>query len=179
MKEEKKSNEIEEKILEELVHTSNGEVITYKDLNEALNKIRGNLIQKLLDKEFDNHMQYQKGSHEEKETNNRRNGSGSKKTIRTQEGNFDVIMPRDRESSFEPIIVPKRKRIIEDIAEHVTLLYAKGNSVRDIREILESMYGTKLNEQFISDATKMVNEEVVSWKNRPLKEMYTVIYMDC
>ena len=179
MKEEKKSNEIEEKILEELVHTSNGEVITYKDLNEALNKIRGNLIQKLLDKEFDNHMQYQKGSHEEKETNNRRNGSGSKKTIRTQEGNFDVIMPRDRESSFEPIIVPKRKRIIEDIAEHVTLLYAKGNSVRDIREILESMYGTKINEQFISDATKMVNEEVVSWKNRPLKEMYTVIYMDC
>ena len=70
MKEEKKSNEIEEKILEELVHTSNGEVITYKDLNEALNKIRGNLIQKLLDKEFDNHMQYQKGSHEEKGTNN-------------------------------------------------------------------------------------------------------------
>ena len=88
-------------------------------------------------------------------------------------------MPRDRESSFEPIIVPKRKRIIEDIAEHVTLLYAKGNSVRDIREILESMYGTKLNEQFISDATKMVNEEVVSWKNKSLKEMYTVIYMDC
>ena len=170
---------LEDKLVEELIKANNGEMVTYKDLSEALNKIRGKMIQKLLDKEFEHHMEYEKGSHEKKTTTNRRNGVGSKKTIRTQEGNFDVTMPRDRESSFEPILVPKRKRLIDDIAEHITLLYAKGNSIKDIKEILESMYGTKLNEQFISDATKMVNEEVLEWKMRPLKEMYTVVYMDC
>lgn len=170
---------LEEKLVEELIKENNGEMVTYQDLSEALNKIRGKMIQKLLDKEFEYHMEYEKGSHEEKTTTNRRNGVGSRKTIRTQEGNFDVTMPRDRESTFEPILVPKRKRLIDDIAEHITLLYAKGNSIKDIKEILESMYGTKLNEQFISDATKMVNEEVLEWKMRPLKEMYTVVYMDC
>ena len=170
---------LEDKMVEELIKANNGEMVTYQDLSEALNKIRGKLIQKLLDKEFEHHMEYEKGSHEEKSTTNRRNGNGSKKTIRTQEGNFEVTMPRDRDSSFEPILVPKRKRLIDDIAEHVTLLYAKGNSVKDIKEILERMYGTKLNEQFISDATKMVNEEVLEWKMRPLKEFYPIMYMDC
>jgi len=170
---------LEDKMVEELIKANNGEMVTYQDLSEALNKIRGKLIQKLLDKEFEHHMEYEKGSHEEKSTTNRRNGNGSKKTIRTQEGNFEVTMPRDRDSSFEPILVPKRKRLIDDIAEHVTLLYAKGNSIRDIKEILERMYGTKLNEQFISDATKMVNEEVLEWKMRPLKEFYPIMYMDC
>jgi len=170
---------LEDKMVEELIKANNGEMVTYQDLSEAINKIRGKLIQKLLDKEFEHHMEYEKGSHEEKSTTNRRNGNGSKKTIRTQEGNFEVTMPRDRDSSFEPILVPKRKRLIDDIAEHVTLLYAKGNSIRDIKEILERMYGTKLNEQFISDATKMVNEEVLEWKMRPLKEFYPIMYMDC
>ena len=174
-----KNETLEDKMVEELLKANNGELVTYYDLSQALNNIRGKLIQKLLDKEFEYHMNYEKGSHEEKDTTNRRNGTGSKKTIRTQEGNFEVIMPRDRESSFEPVLVPKRKRIINDIAEHVTLLYAKGNSIRDIKEILENMYGTRLNEQFISEATKIVNEEVLEWKKRPLKEIYTVVYMDC
>ena len=172
-------NTLEEQLLNELMMNKTGVAVTYAEMNKAINELRGKLIQKLLDKEFENHMQYEKGSHEEKETTNRRNGKGSKKTIRTPEGNFEVTMPRDREGTFEPIAVPKRKRLIDDIAEHVTLLYSKGNSIRDIKDILEKMYGTKLNEQFISDATKMVNEEVNEWKKRPLKEIYPIIYMDC
>ena len=135
VKKKKIENEtLEDKLVEELLKANNGEVVTYNNLSQALNNIRGKLIQKLLDKEFEYHMNYEKGSHEEKDTTNRRNGSGNKKTIRTQEGNFDVTMPRDRESTFEPVLVPKRKRIIDDIAEHVTLLYAKGNSIRNIRK---------------------------------------------
>ena len=88
-------------------------------------------------------------------------------------------MPRDREGSFEPIIVPKRKTIIAELSEQITLLYAKGNSIRDIKDILEGIYGSKINEEFISEATKMVNEEVKEWKERKLKEMYTIVYMDC
>lgn len=172
------NNEIEEKILEMLTKNKEG-AVTYKELEEAINKIRGNMIQKLLDKEFEEHMKYKKGSHEEKETTNRRNGKGSTKTLRTKKGEIEVTMPRDREGSFEPVVVPKRKRLIDEVAEHVTLLYSKGNSIRDIKEILEEMYGTKMNEQFISEATKMVSEEVEQWKRRPLKEMYPIIYMDC
>ena len=172
-------NTLEEQLLNELIMNKTGKAVTYAEMNKAINELRGKLIQKLLDKEFENHMQYEKGSHEEKKTTNRRNGTSSRKTIRTPEGNFEVTMPRDREGTFEPVTVPKRKRLIDDIAEHVTLLYSKGNSIRDIKDILEKMYGTKLNEQFISDATKMVNEEVNEWKQRPLKEIYPIIYMDC
>lgn len=172
------NNEIEEKILEMLTENKEG-AVTYKELEEAINKIRGNMIQKLLDKEFEEHMKYKKGSHEAKKTTNRRNGKGSTKTLRTKKGEIEVTMPRDREGSFEPVVVPKRKRLIDEVAEHVTLLYSKGNSIRDIKEILEEMYGTKMNEQFISEATKMVSEEVEQWKRRPLKEMYSIIYMDC
>lgn len=178
-KEQEIEDILEEQLLNELVTNSSGQAVTYKEMNEAINKLRGRLLQKLIDKEFENHMQYKKGSHEKKETSNRRNGIGTEKEVRTPEGNFKITMPRDREGTFEPIAVPKRKRIIDDISEHIILLYSKGNSVRDIRDILEKMYGTKLNEQFISEATKMVNDEVNEWKKRPLKEMYPIIYMDC
>lgn len=169
----------EEKIIEMLLQNTQAGKTTYSDLNQMLNNIRGKMIQKLVDLEFDEHMEYEKGSHETKETTNRRNGSSSTKEIRTQEGTYEITMPRDREGTFEPALVPKRKRIISDLSRQITMLYAKGNSIRDIKEIIEGMYGAKLNEEFISEATKMVSEEVIEWKKRPLKSMYTVVYMDC
>lgn len=176
---EKEEITVEEKIVTMLLEKTKAGETTYADINKILNGLRGKMIQKLLDLEFEEHMKYEKGSHEEKETNNRRNGLSSIKEVRTKEGKYKIKMPRDREGSFEPILVPKRKRIIEELSEQITLLYAKGNSIRDIKEILEGLYGTKLNEEFISEATKMVSEEVIEWKKRPLKEIYPIIYMDC
>lgn len=170
---------MEEKILEMLIERTEAGKTTYQDVNEMLNKLRQKMMQKLLDKEFEEHMKYKKGSHEEKTNDNRRNGKGTTKTLKTTDGEYDVTMPRDRDGSFEPILIPKRKRIIEDLSEQVTLLYAKGNSIRDIKDILKGIYGTKINEEFISEATSMVSEEVEEWKNRPLKSIYTIIYMDC
>ena len=154
---------MEEKILEMLMEKTEAGKTTYSDVNKMLEELRKKLIQKLLDKEFEEHMKYKKGSHEEK----------------TNDGEYEITMPRDREGSFEPIIVPKRKTIIAELSEQITLLYAKGNSIRDIKDILEGIYGSKINEEFISEATKMVNEEVKEWKERKLKEMYTIVYMDC
>ena len=171
--------DMEEKILDMLVGQTNKGNFTYSDVNQILNNLRQKMMQKLLDKEFEEHMKYKKGSHEEKQSDNRRNGKGTTKTLKTTDGEYEVTMPRDRDGSFNPIIIPKRKRIIEDLSEKITLLYAKGNSIRDIKDILEGMYGTKINEEFISEATSMVSEEVDQWKNRPLKKMYTIIYMDC
>ena len=170
---------MEEKILEMLMEKTEAGKTTYSDVNKMLEELRKKLIQKLLDKEFEEHMNYKKGSHEEKETENRRNGKVSTKKVKTNDGEYEITMPRDREGSFEPIIVPKRKTIIAELSEQITLLYAKGNSIRDIKDILEGIYGSKINEEFISEATKMVNEEVKEWKERKLKEMYTIVYMDC
>ena len=170
---------MEDKILEMLMEKTEAGKTTYQDVNEMLNKLRQKMMQKLLDKEFEEHMKYKKGSHEEKKDDNRRNGKGATKTLKTTDGEYDVTMPRDRDGSFEPILVPKRKRIIEDLSEQITLLYAKGNSIRDIKDILKGIYGTRINEEFISEATSMVSEEVREWKKRPLKSIYTIIYMDC
>ena len=170
---------MEDKILEMLMEQTEAGKTTYSDVNKMLEELRKKMIQKLLDKEFEEHMKYKKGSHEEKETINRRNGKGTTKTVKTKNGEYEITMPRDRDGSFEPIIVPKRKRIIDELSEQITLLYAKGNSIRDIKDILVEIYGTKINEEFISEATSMVNEEVLEWKKRPLKSMYPIIYMDC
>jgi len=170
---------MEEKILEMLMEQTEAGKTTYSDVNRMLEELRKKMVQKLLDKEFEEHMKYKKGSHEEKETDNRRNGKGTTKRVKTNDGEYDITMPRDRDGSFEPVIVPKRKTIIAELSEQITLLYAKGNSIRDIKDILVGIYGTKINEEFISEATSMVNEEVIAWKTRPLKNMYSIIYMDC
>ena len=170
---------MEDKLLEMLLEKTEAGKTTYSDVSKMLEELRKKLIQKLLDQEFEEHMKYKKGSHEQKDDNNRRNGKGSTKTVKTNDGEYEITMPRDRDGSFDPIIVPKRKTIIAELSEQITLLYAKGNSIRDIKDILVGIYGTKLNEEFISEATSMVNEEVKVWKERPLKEIYSIIYMDC
>lgn len=173
MKKAEQIEEITKKLLED------DRLTTMGDVNEALEELRKKMIQKLLDKEFENHMKYEKGSHIEKTTTNRRNGIGSQKLLKTNNGEFEITTPRDREGSFEPVIVPKRKRIITELSEQITLLYAKGNSIRDIKEIIENIYGSKINEEFISEATSMVSDEVTAWKKRPLKSTYAIVYMDC
>jgi len=122
-------DEIMKKLMEEK------DMVTMGDVNNILEDLRKKIIQKLLDKEFENHMNYKKGSHDEKGVN-RRNGKGTTKVVKTNHGEFNITTPRDREGQFNPIIVPKRKRIITELEEQITLLYAKGNSIRDIKEIL-------------------------------------------
>ena len=155
---------MEDKLLEMLLEKTEAGKTTYSDVSKMLEELRKKLIQKLLDQEFEEHM---------------KNKKGSTKTVKTNDGEYEITMPRDRDGSFDPIIVPKRKTIIAELSEQITLLYAKGNSIRDIKDILKGIYGTKINEEFISEATSMVSEEVNEWKNRPLKSMYTIIYMDC
>ena len=170
---------IEEKILDELLSQTTAGVTTYSDVSEIFDKLKSKLLQKLIDAEYNEHMTYRKGSHEEKETTNRRNGKGSTKTVKSKNGTFEITMPRDRDGSFEPVLVPKRARMVEGLSDQITLLYAKGNSIRDIKDILKGMYGINVNDEFISEATSVVKEEVEEFKKRPLKEIYSIVYMDC
>lgn len=161
--------------VKELIEKEN--LKTREDINSYIQGLVGNLMQELLNKEFDEHMNYKKGSHSSNK--NSRNGISSKKNVRTNYGDIEIEMPRDRDSSFNPIIVPKRKTLLMDTADTITLMYAKGNSLSDIKDLLKQIYGVDVSEQFISESTKMVNDEIIEWRSRKLKEIYPFIYMDC
>ena len=111
-------------------------------------------------------------------TPNSRNGS-SKKTIQSTDGEIELSIPRDRNGSFEPILVPKHQRRIAGLDEKILALYARGNSTRDISAQLEELYGgAKISASVISDVIESVSEDVKAWQSRPLDEVYPIVYLD-
>lgn len=153
---------------------------TAPEISKALNQMYGKVVQRLLDEEFNEFMEYEKGSHVNKKDTNRRNGSTSKgKKVKTDNGEITIIPPRDREGKFEPQIVKKRQRVLEGFDNLVISMYAKGNSLKDIKETIREIYSIKLSEETISNMTKSVNEEIVKWQNRKLQKCYPFVYVDC
>ena len=150
---------------------------TREDLNNFMKEFVGQIMQQMLDKEFDEHMKYEKGKRNE--STNSRNGKSSTKNVKTNYGEVNIEMPRDREGSFTPTVVPKRKRILLETADTIIMMYAKGNSVSDIKELIKQIYNVDVSEDFICETTKMVSEEILEWKSRKLKEIYPFVYMDC
>jgi transposase-like protein len=150
------------------------------DISNTLNKMYGKVVQRLLDEEFNEFMEYEKGSHTNKKDENRRNGSTSKgKKVKTDNGEIIIVPPRDREGKFEPQIVKKRQKVLEGFDSLVISLYAKGNSLKDIKETISQIYSIELSEETISNMTKSVSEEVTLWQNRELQKCYPFVYVDC
>ncbi len=108
---------------------------------------------------------------------NSRNGY-SPKTLITEEGQLPIEVPRDRQGSFEPMLVPKGERRLGRINDQVLALYARGMSTRDIQSQLEDIYGVELSASLISDITDAVNDEVRQWQSRPLDRLYPIVYLD-
>lgn len=150
---------------------------TREDINAFMREFVGEIMQQMLDKEFDEHMGYEKCKKSTGE--NSRNGKSSTKNVKTNYGEITIDMPRDRDSSFTPIVVPKKKRILMDTADTIIMMYAKGNSVRDIKDLVKQIYNVDISENFITETTKMVSDEVQAFKSRKLKEIYPFVYMDC
>lgn len=153
---------------------------TAPEISKTLNSMYGKVVQRLLDTEFDEFMEYDKGSHKNKKDTNRRNGSTSKgKKVKTDNGEIVIVPPRDRDGKFEPQIVKKRQRVLEGFDSLVISLYAKGNSLTDIKETISEIYSIELSEETISNMTKSVNEEVEKWQKRKLQKCYPFVYVDC
>ena len=153
---------------------------TAPEISKALNQMYGKVVQRLLDEEFNEFMEYEKGSHENKKDNNRRNGATSKgKKVKTDNGEITIVPPRDREGKFEPKIVKKRQKVLEGFDNLVISMYAKGNTLKDIKETIREIYAIELSEETISNMTKSVNEEIVKWQNRKLQKCYPFVYIDC
>ena len=146
-----------------------------KELESFLSQLHKRGIEQILEGELDNHLGYAK--HAKSDQPNSRNGYGSK-TIKTDFGETRIDVPRDRDSSFEPIIVPKRKSMAEGIESLVVSLYAKGMSNSDIEDQLLEMYDFKLSTSAISRITSRVTEDIIAWQNRPLEEVYLIVWID-
>lgn len=153
---------------------------TAPEISRTLNQMYGKVVQRLLDEEFNEFMEYEKGSHVEKSNSNRRNGSTSKaKKVKTDNGEITIVPPRDRLGKFEPQIIKKRQKVLEGFDNLVISMYAKGNSLKDIKDTIREIYSIELSEETISNMTKAVNEEVIEWQNRKLNKCYPFVYVDC
>lgn len=151
---------------------------TAEDVQNALKDIFGPMFEAMLQGEMNNHLGYNNNSKEKKETDNRRNGYIDK-TVKTSLGEMNIAVPRDRDGSFDPVIIPKRTKDISDIDRKVISMYAKGMSQRDISDTIEDIYGFKVSHEMISQITDCVIEELNEWQNRPLKKFYPFVFVDC
>lgn len=151
---------------------------TAEDVQNALKDIFGPIFEAMLQGEMNSHLGYNSNSKEKKETDNRRNGYIDK-TVKTSLGEMNIAVPRDRDGSFEPVIIPKRTKDISDIDRKVISMYAKGMSQRDISDTIEDIYGFKVSHEMISQITDCVIEELNEWQNRPLKKFYPFVFVDC
>ena len=151
---------------------------TVEDMQDAIKEIFGPMFETLLQGEMDNHLGYAANDHEYKDTDNRRNGY-IEKTLNTSYGEVPIQSPRDRNGSFEPKIVPKRTKDVSSIDNKVLSMYGRGMSTRDIAATIEEMYGFSLSAEQISNITDRVLDKVHEWQNRPLKQMYAFLFVDC
>lgn len=171
-KQNSKKNELINAIIEEY------QPETAADVQNALKDIFGPMFEAMLQGEMTSHLGYENNARNSKSTTNRRNGY-SKKTVRTTNGNISIDVPRDREATFEPKIIPKGCKDVSGIEDKVLSMYAKGMSQRDIASTIEDIYGFEISHETISEITDSVLEHLEQWQNRPLKKFYPFLFVDC
>jgi len=148
-----------------------------KDLNSFIDQLFVKGMEQMLEGELDGHLGYAKHSPQGINSGNSRNGKISKK-IKTKRGELAIEVPRDRNSTFDPVLVPKRSRFVEGIEEIIISLYAKGMSVRDIEVQIRELYGVNVSDATISNVTSRVHTLITEWQSRPLSSVYFVVWMD-
>lgn len=145
-----------------------------QDLMLAFNKA---VIERAMGAEMNLHLGYRPGQSKPPGQANERNGA-SGKTVITDRGPVRVEVPRDRDGSFEPILIPKHERRFTGFDERIIAMYARGMSVREIQAFLAESYGTEVSPDFISSVTDEVMAEALTWQSRPLETMYPVVFFD-
>ena len=149
-----------------------------EEMQDALKDIFGPMFEAMLQGEMDEHLGYESNDRGAKDTENRRNGY-TEKTIKSTMGDIDIRTPRDRDGSFDPRLIPKRSKDVSGIEDKVLAMYARGMSQRDIAETIEDIYGFEISHETISRITDRVIDTAKEWQNRPLKQFYTFLFVDC
>lgn len=151
------------------------DIKTAKDIEDALKDLLGGTIQEMLEAEMDEHLGY--SSYERSDNSDYRNGKKAKK-IRGNFGETEIEVPQDRDGSFEPKVVQKRQKDISGIEQKIISLYAKGMTTRQISETIEDIYGFEVSDGMVSDITDRLLPQIEEWQNRPLDEVYPVVFID-
>jgi transposase-like protein len=147
---------------------------TIQDISFAFRKA---LIERALGGELTHHLGYPPGADKPDDASNHRNGSTAK-TVLTDTGPLRIEVPRDRQGSFEPVLIPKHARRFTGFDDKIVAMYARGMTVREIKGFLLESYGTDVSPEFISSVTDAVMAEVTAWQARPLEPMYPVVFFD-
>jgi len=145
--------------------------------NGLLKQIQKRLLERALNAELKHHLGYAKHAAEGRNSGNSRNGT-SRKKLQTEQGPLELEVPRDRNGTFEPQIVPKHQTRVPGLDEKILALYARGMSVRDVQRHMEDLYQVEVSPALISEVTDSVWDEVQQWQNRPLEKMYAIVYLD-
>lgn len=151
--------------------------MTGEAVNAASMAFKKALIERAMGAELGHHLGYPSGSPKPETGANQRNGK-SAKTVLTGEGPLRLEVPRDRDGSFQPLLIPKHERRFTGFDEHIIALYARGMTMREIQGFLLESYGTEVSPEFISSVTEAVMAEVSAWQSRPLEPMYPVVFFD-
>jgi len=142
-----------------------------------LNELTKAVLERSLQTELTHHLGYEAGDPAGRGSGNSRNGVGTK-TVSTVNGEVTIEVPRDRNGSFEPAIVPKRSRRLSNINSVVLWLYSRGMTTRDIEAHMEEVYGASVSRELISNITEVVVDEIKTWQSRALDEVYPILYID-
>ena len=151
------------------------DIETAEDIQDALKDLLGGTIREMMEAEMDEHLGYSKS--ERSDNDDYRNGYKSKR-VNSSYGAMEIDVPQDRKSTFEPQVVKKRQKDISDIDQKIISIYAKGMTTRQISETIEYIYGFETSEGFISDVTDKIMPQIEDWQNRPLDEIYPILYID-
>ena len=150
---------------------------TVEDVQEAPKAVFAETLQAMLEGELDSHLGYEKYAIGHKQTPNSRNGR-SKNTMSTQYGGVELAIPRDRQGTFEPAVVPKYQTTIPGIEDQIVALYARGMTTRDIQAQLQDLYGMEVSPTLISHVTDKLLPLIQEWQQRPLAAVYPVVFLD-
>ena len=151
--------------------------MTGQAVNAATVAFKKALIERALGAELGHHLGYAPGAAKPEAATNHRNGK-STKTVLTDDGPLRIDVPRDRQGSFEPLLIPKHERRFTGFDDKIIAMYARGMTVREVQGFLAEQYGTEVSPEFISSVTDAVMAEVGAWQARPLEPMYPVVFFD-
>ena len=154
------------------------DVEDYSDLRSVFKEMVGEVLENGLEAELDDELGYSKYDYRNKDTENSRNGY-SRKSVKTSVGSVEIAVPRDRNGEFEPQIIKKNETSLAgDIEEKILSMYAKGMTTNDISSHIEDIYGLEVSDSLVSRITDKILPVVKEWQQRPLENIYAVVFMD-
>ncbi len=174
MAKKEKISEERRKLIKEFI--ASNELKTAGDVEDALKNLFKDTLQEMLNAELTEHLGYEKNEYTEN-SDNYRNGYSSK-TVHSSQGDIKINIPRDREGSFDPIVVEKGQKDISNIESKIIRMYARGMSNKDIHDQIEEIYGVQISPDMVTAITDKIIPEIQEWKQRQLDEQYAIVFVD-